>query len=171
MSPPLALWPGHVGANEGAVVEGRRESTLTDDLAAACYLAAARRDLPAVVLGGGSYDARAQACSTLGASLVLHLHLDVGSPAIYHYGSGPGELAARRLAAALMPVWPLPVRVATPTGYPRARALLSLTRAPAVLLELADLRDGDQVARLLALREAIGEAVVAGGANAATETG
>ena len=50
---------------------------------------------------------------------------------------------------------------ATASGYPRAHALLALTRAPAVLLELADVSDVDAVASLRTHPELVGRAVVA----------
>lgn len=159
----VAIWPGHVGkpeADPGACGPSVCEAGLTGELAAVLTLALRRAGVAVVDLGAGTYAARAAHVDAVGAELVLHIHLDVGEPAIYHYGTVGGQAAGQLLQERLAVVGlDLKLRVATSRGYPRARGLLALTRAPAVLLALADVRDEAAVAQLRARAPEVGQAI------------
>lgn len=159
----VAVWPGHVGkpeADPGACGPSTCEAEVTGELAAAISLALRRAGVAVADLGAGTYADRAAHADAVGAELVLHIHLDVGEPAIYHYGTVGGQAAGQLLQERLAVVGlDLDLRVATSRGYPRARGLLALTRAPAVLLELANVRDEAAVAQLRERATEVGQAV------------
>lgn len=113
----------------------------------------------------GAYADRTRAAEDAGASLLVHLHGDVGTAAVYHFpGSPAGQAAAVAIGAAVG----LPVREASPSGYPRAWGLLRSSRTPAVLVEAVDLRAVDGLGWVagMAVKMAIGvrDAVAAIGA-------
>lgn len=160
----IVIWPGHVGKPEtdpGACGPSACEADVTGQLAAALCAALREVGLAVADLGAGTYADRAEYADDIGARLVLHLHLDVGRPAVYHWGSLTGERWARAIQAAVAPHVALELREATASGYPRARGLLALTRAPAVLLELADVRDEAAVAQLRERAEQLATALAA----------
>ncbi len=145
----LMIWAGHgkkePGRNDSGVCspedeegETECEAEWTTDLAAplAAELRRLGHDADDLVLG--PYAQRAQLADAAGADLVIHLHGDTGTPAIYAYpGSAHGEAAAGALHLALEGVmpWRIALRSAS-SSFPRARGLLARTRAPAVLVEL-----------------------------------
>lgn len=89
---------------------------------------------------------RAEYADDVHADLVVYLHGDTGEPRIYSYpGSARGLAAATAIAQGL--AWaelPWPVRRAETSAatVERAHGLLAMTKAPAVLVELVDQRDG-----------------------------
>lgn len=159
----VTIWPGHVGKPDpdpGACGPSTCEAEVTGELAAAISLALRRAGVAVADLGAGTYADRAAHADAVGAELVLHVHLDVGEPAIYHYGTAGGQHAGQLLQERLAVVGlDLDLRVATSRGYPRARGLLALTRAPALLLELADVRDATAVELLRTQATEIGRAI------------
>lgn len=149
----VAVWPGHVGKptpDPGACGPTVCEDDVTGDVAAVFCRALRRVGVAVVDLGAGTYMERAEYADRIGAALVIHVHLDTGKPAIYSYGPSPtaGHFWARHIHAAAADHVPLQLRTAHYDAYPRARQLLGSTRAPAVLLELADVRDPESIQRL-----------------------
>lgn len=106
----------------------------------------------------GENSTRADYADAVGASLILHVHGDAGTPAIYYWAqdsstySVAGYAAAQHVAQALNTIlpWRVGVRAATVATVPRAHGLLGMTTTPAILLELVDQRDESAVAYLRA---------------------
>lgn len=162
MTGPVVIWPGHIGKEQpdsGACGPSTCEADITGQLAASMAAALRAAGVAVADLGAGTYADRAEYSDDIGARLVLHVHLDVGTPAAYHFGTELGRAAAERLVAALAPLLQLQLREATAAGYPRARGLLALTKAPAVLLELADVRNAAAVELLRTQATEIGQAI------------
>lgn len=90
----------------------------------------------------GTAAQRSRAADAVQPDLVLYVHLDMGHGGVFHF---PGSVRGADWAARLAHLLPEPLsndlRVATEAAYPRAHWLLSQTKAPAVLLELVDLRN------------------------------
>lgn len=115
----------------------------------------------------GENSTRADYADSVGASLILHVHGDTGTPAIYYWAkddakySIAGHDAAQRVADALNIIlpWRVTARPATVAAVPRAHGLLGLTNAPAILLELVDQRDETAVAWLRAHLGLVGLAI------------
>ena len=170
MSPRVVIWAGHgpkePGHEDPGVCSPERdcEADWTTDLAA--MAAAELRGLGVLVedLVLGPYAQRAALADAAGAALVVHLHGDTGAPSCYYYPrSTRGALAAQAIQAQLAPVlpWALQLREAG-AAFPRAKGLLAMTRAPAVLVELVQQVSPVAVQQLRERQQAIARALALG---------
>lgn len=137
----IAILSGHgyktATPDPGACGPDVCEADFTADLVIATVAELRRRGVEAHPLTLGSYATRREAAGQAGASLLVHVHGDTGTPAVYHY---PGSVAGQRAAEAIARAVGLPVRVATPSAYPRAWGLLRADPMTSVLVEAVDVR-------------------------------
>lgn len=138
----IALLSGHgfkgtPTPDPGACGPAVCEAAFTADLAIATVAELRRRGADAHALTLGAYATRREAAGQAGASLLVHVHGDMGTPAVYHY---PGSVAGQRAAEAIARAVGLPVRAAERDAFDRVRNVLGADRMPSVLVEAVDMR-------------------------------
>lgn len=137
----IALLSGHgyktATPDPGACGPDVCEVDFTTNLVIATVLELRHRGVEAHPLTMGSYAARRMAAGEAGAKLVVHVHGDVGTPAVYYFpGSVTGQQAAERVALAVG----LPVRAAERDAFDRVRNVLIADIMPSILVEAVDVR-------------------------------
>lgn len=149
------------GAGIGADVENAWTADLADRLT--MRLRAHGHEAGGIEIG--SSGERTALADRVHPDLVVYLHGDVGSPAVYHYPkSERGASASLAVWGAIKDVtpWAMLRRAAEKASYPRANGLLGWGEAPAVLIELVDQRRHEDVAWLLANLDGLAEAIACG---------